>query len=40
MFLVIMEQCYNIKFCVKIGQSASETPNVPKKTVYNDECLS
>ena len=31
MFLVTMGQGYTTKFCVKIGQSASETVNVLKK---------
>ena len=31
MSLVIMGQCYTTKFCVQIGQSASEAMNVLKK---------
>jgi len=32
-----MEQCVNVKFCVKLGKSATETYNLLKK-VYGDEC--
>ena len=34
-----MEQCVNVKFCVKLENSATETYNLLKK-VYGDECLS
>ena len=35
----IMEQHVNVKFCVKLGKSATETYDLLKK-VYGDECLS
>jgi hypothetical protein len=34
-----MEQCVNVKFCVKLEKSATEMYNLLKK-VYGDECLS
>ena len=34
-----MEQCINVKFCVKLGKSTTETYGLLKK-VYGDECLS
>ena len=34
-----MEQSVNVKFCVKLGKSATETYDLLKK-VYGDECLS
>jgi hypothetical protein len=34
-----VEQCVNVKFCVRTGKSATETYNLLKK-VYGDECLS
>jgi len=36
---VNMEQCVNVKFCVKLGKFTTETYNLLKK-VYGDECLS
>jgi len=33
-----MEQCVNVKFCVKLGKSTTETYILLKK-VYGDECL-
>lgn len=36
--LVTMEQCYNIKFCVKLRKSAGASMNM-LKTVSGDECL-
>jgi len=39
MLSVNMEQCVNVKFCVKLGKSATETYDLLKK-VYGDECLS
>ena len=34
-----MEQRVNVKFCVKLGNSATETYDLLKR-VYGDECLS
>jgi hypothetical protein len=34
-----MEQHIDVKFCVKLGKSATETYNLLKE-VYGDECLS
>jgi len=34
-----MEQRINVKFCVKLGKSATETYDLLKK-VYGDQCLS
>ena len=34
-----VEQCVNVKFCVQLGKSATETYDLLKK-VYGDECLS
>jgi hypothetical protein len=34
-----MEQHFNMKFCVRIGKSTTETYDLLKK-VYGDECLS
>jgi len=34
-----MEQCVNVKFCVKLGKSATEMYDLLKK-VSGDECLS
>jgi len=39
MLSVNMEQCVNVKFCLKLGKSAIETYSCLKK-VYGDECLS
>ena len=39
MLSVNVEQCFNVKFCVKPGKSATETYDLLKK-VYGDECLS
>ena len=39
MLSVNVEQRVNVKFCVKLGKSATETHNLLKK-VYDDECLS
>jgi len=39
MLSVNVEQHVNVKFCVKLGKSATETYNLLKK-VYDDECLS
>jgi len=39
MLSVNVEQCVNVKFCVKLGKSATETYDLLKK-VYGDECLS
>ena len=39
MLTVNMEQHVNMKFCVKLGKSATEMHNLLKK-VYGDECLS
>ena len=39
MLNVNMEQRVNVKFCVKLGKSATETYDLLKK-VYGDECLS
>jgi len=39
MLSVNMEQHVNVKFCVKLGKSATETYDLLKK-VYGDECLS
>ena len=39
MLSVNVEQCANVKFCVKIGKSITETYDLLKK-VYGDECLS
>ena len=36
---VNVEQRVNVKFCVKVGKSATETYDLLKK-VYGDECLS
>ena len=36
---VNVEQRVNVKFCVKLGKSATETYDLLKK-VYGDECLS
>jgi len=36
---VNVEQCVNVKFCVKLGKSVTETYELLKK-VYGDECLS
>ena len=36
---VNVEQCDNVKFCVKLGKSATGTYDLLKK-VYDDECLS
>ena len=38
-FSVNVEQRVNVKFCVKLGTSATETYHLLKK-VYGDECLS
>ena len=38
MFSVNVEQCVNVKFCVKLGKFATETYELLKK-VYGDECL-
>jgi transposase len=39
MLNVNMEQRVNVKFCVKLGKSATETYDLLKK-VYGDECVS
>jgi len=39
MLSVNVDQCINVKFCVKLGKSATETYDLLKK-VYGDECLS
>ena len=39
MLTVNMEQHVNMKFCLKLRKSATETHNLLKK-VYGDECLS
>ena len=39
MLSVNVERCVNVKFCVKLGKSATETYDLLKK-VYGDECLS
>ena len=39
MLSVNAEQPVNVKFCVKLGKSATETYDLLKK-VYGDECLS
>jgi len=39
MLSVNVEQCVNVKFCVKLGKSATEMYDLLKK-VYGDECLS
>jgi len=39
MLSVNVEQRVNVKFCVKLGKSATETYDLLKK-VYGDECLS
>jgi len=39
MLSVNMEQSVNVKFCVKLGKSATETYDLLKK-VYGYECLS
>ena len=39
MLRVNTEQRVNVKFCVKLGKSATETYHFLKK-VYGDECLS
>jgi hypothetical protein len=39
MFSVNVEQRINVKICVKLGKSATETYDLLKK-VYGDECLS
>jgi len=39
MLSVNVEQHINVKFCVKLGKSATETYDLLKK-VYGDECLS
>jgi len=39
MLSVNVEQCVNVKFCVKLGKSSTETYDLLKK-VYGDECLS
>jgi len=39
MLSVNVEQRVNVKFCVKLGKSATETYDLFKK-VYGDECLS
>ena len=38
MLTVNVEQRVNVKFCVKLGKSATETYDLLKK-VYGDECL-
>ena len=38
MLSVSVEQRVNVKFCVKLGKSATETYDLLKK-VYGDECL-
>ena len=39
MLSVNMEQCINVKFCMKLGKPAKEKHSLLKK-VYGDECLS
>jgi len=39
MLSVSVEQGVNVKFCVKLGKSATETCDLLKK-VYGDECIS
>ena len=39
MLSVNVEQCVNVKFCVKLGKSVTEAYNLLKK-VYGDERLS
>jgi len=39
MLSVNVEQCVNVKFCVKLGKSATEMYDLLKQ-VYGDECLS
>jgi len=39
MLSVNVEQGINVKFCVKLGKSATETYDLLKK-IYGDECLS
>jgi len=39
MLSVIVEQSVNVKFCVKLGKSASEPYDLFKKD-YGDECIS
>ena len=39
MLSVNVEQHVNVKFCVKLGKSTTETYDLLKK-VYGDECLS
>jgi len=39
MVSVNVEQCINVKFCVKLGKSATEMYDLLKK-VYGDKCLS
>jgi len=39
MLSINLEQCINVKFCVKLGNSATETYDL-LKNVYSDECLS
>ena len=39
MLSVKVEQCVNVKFCLKLGKSTTETYDLLKK-VYGDECLS
>ena len=39
MLSVNVEQCVNVKFCVKLGKSATETYDLLKE-VYGDKCLS
>jgi hypothetical protein len=39
MLSVNVEQCINVKFCVKLGKSTIETYDL-LKIVYGDECLS
>jgi hypothetical protein len=38
MLSVNVEQCVNVKFCVRIGKSATDTYDMLKK-VYGDLCL-
>jgi len=39
MLTINVEQRVSVKFCVKLGKSATETYDLSKK-VYGDECLS
>ena len=39
MFIINVEQRVNVKFCVKLGKSATEMYDMLKKE-YGDECLS